>query len=180
VTPEPGSEAAPAAHGWVALYRLPARLMSEWRPTRLAILRRAVPSCLVGLPGNGRSRRASSRSSSRIARDWNATSADTPHRGFVTRFRVRAAFAGRYEPHTVGAAVHRELWVPAEELEAFNANIVGRIEVVAGGATTRTGFGEGSTICMAPAPHVDGDPAWGLARSRRRGPSTIMGKEGLR
>jgi hypothetical protein len=39
---------------------------------------------------------------------------------------------------------------------------------------------------MAPAPHVDGDPFWGLARSRRRGPSagclrswTVAGGRGL-
>jgi hypothetical protein len=25
-------------------------------------------------------------------------------------------------------------------------------------------------MCMAPALHVDGDPFWGLARSRRPGP----------
>jgi hypothetical protein len=28
----------------------------------------------------------------------------------------------------------------------------------------------GATISTAPAPHVDGDPLWGLVRSRRRGP----------
>ena len=35
------------------------------------------------------------------------------------------------EVQTVGASWHQELWVPAEELEEFNANIVGRIEVIA-------------------------------------------------
>ncbi|HEX7399414.1 MAG TPA: hypothetical protein VF302_06560, partial [Candidatus Limnocylindrales bacterium] len=44
--PEPGREAAPTDHGWVAFYRLQARLMLEWRPTRLAIVRRAVLSFL--------------------------------------------------------------------------------------------------------------------------------------
>src|SRR5205814_4300363 len=33
--------------------------------------------------------------------------------------------------HTVAASWHQELWVPAEELEEFNANILGRIEVIA-------------------------------------------------
>jgi len=42
--PEPRREAAPADQGWVAFYRLQARLMWEWRPTRLAILRRAILS----------------------------------------------------------------------------------------------------------------------------------------
>jgi hypothetical protein len=31
----------------------------------------------------------------------------------------------------VGGAGHQELWVPAEELEEFNRQIVGRIEVIA-------------------------------------------------
>ena len=44
MTPEPGRDAAPTAHGWIAFYRLQARLMWEWRPTRLAILRRAILS----------------------------------------------------------------------------------------------------------------------------------------
>jgi uncharacterized membrane protein YvlD (DUF360 family) len=44
--PEPCWEAAPTDHGWVAFYRLQARLMWEWRPTRLAIVRRAVLSFL--------------------------------------------------------------------------------------------------------------------------------------
>lgn len=66
-----------------------------------------------------------------IARDWNATKAETGYRGYVTRFRVRATFARRYSIQTVGSRVHQELWVPADELEEFNANIVGLIEVVA-------------------------------------------------
>jgi hypothetical protein len=66
-----------------------------------------------------------------IARDWNATKADTGYQGFVTRFRLRADYASRFEIQTVGARIHQELWVPAEELDEFNANIVGRIEVVA-------------------------------------------------
>ena len=44
-----------------------------------------------------------------IARDWNA---NRDGGGYVTRFRVKAEFARWYEPQTVGAAVHKELWVP--------------------------------------------------------------------
>jgi hypothetical protein len=36
-----------------------------------------------------------------------------------------------FEVHTVGGREHREYWIPAEDLEAFNANIVGEIEVIA-------------------------------------------------
>ena len=63
-----------------------------------------------------------------IARDWNVRASGA---GFVTRFRVRAEVAAKYPPQVVGAAMHRELWVPADELAAFNAAIVGTIEVVA-------------------------------------------------
>jgi hypothetical protein len=63
-----------------------------------------------------------------IARDWNVRQSGA---GFVTRFHVRAEFAERYPVRKVGAAVHTELWVPAEELAEFNQNIVGPIEVIA-------------------------------------------------
>lgn len=62
-----------------------------------------------------------------IARDWNV-----PHSGagFVTRFQVRRAFLDNYEVHHVGGQAIREYRIPAEDLEEFNANIVGLIEVV--------------------------------------------------
>ncbi len=46
MTPELDREPAPTAHGWTSFYGLQARLMWEWRPTRLAILRRTVLSYL--------------------------------------------------------------------------------------------------------------------------------------
>jgi hypothetical protein len=64
----------------------------------------------------------------RIARDWNVKESGS---GFVTRFQVDTAFAARYPAQTVGGSVHRELWVPAEELDEFNRHIVGAIEVIA-------------------------------------------------
>src|SRR5947209_12467489 len=63
-----------------------------------------------------------------IARDWNVEDSGV---GYVTRFAVRAEFLARYEQQQVGAAVHRELWIPAEELAEMNRNIVGLIEVIA-------------------------------------------------
>jgi hypothetical protein len=62
-----------------------------------------------------------------IARDWNVPASG---QGFVTRFDVSAAFMERYPPHRVGAAHHTEWWIPAEELEALNDQIVGLIEVI--------------------------------------------------
>src|SRR5450759_3872001 len=41
-----GRETSPATRSWLAFYRLQARLLWEWRPTRLAILRRTVLSFL--------------------------------------------------------------------------------------------------------------------------------------
>ena len=65
-----------------------------------------------------------------IARDWNAKH-EPEHVGYVTRFRVRSSCASKYPVQRVGAAVHEELWVPAEELDEFNSNIIGLIEIVA-------------------------------------------------
>ncbi len=65
-----------------------------------------------------------------IARNWNAKDPHTEFRGFVTRFRVRASFLSRYSAKQVGADVHQEYWIPAEDLSEFNANIVGPIDVV--------------------------------------------------
>jgi hypothetical protein len=65
-----------------------------------------------------------------IARDWNVKYNDD-HRGYVTRFDVRAEVANAYERQVVGGRECEELWVPAEELTTFYAAIVGKIEVVA-------------------------------------------------
>ena len=61
-----------------------------------------------------------------IARDWNVPASGS---GFVTRFEVDAEYLSRFAEQVVGGSVHRELWVPAEELEEFNRHIVGQIEV---------------------------------------------------
>jgi hypothetical protein len=66
-----------------------------------------------------------------IARDWNSKSAQNGNFGFVTRFEVLASFLARYAVETVGSRVHQELWIPAEDLDAFNASIVGQIAVIA-------------------------------------------------
>ena len=65
-----------------------------------------------------------------IARDWNAKYND-PKCGYVTWFRVRKSFLDRYEARTVGASIHQEYWIPAQDLEELNRNIVGEIEVIA-------------------------------------------------
>lgn len=65
-----------------------------------------------------------------IARDWNAKH-NPDKKGYVTRFAVRKSFLDRYETKIVGGREHEEYWIPAEDLEEFNRNIVGVIEVIA-------------------------------------------------
>jgi len=70
----------------------------------------------------------------KIARDWNVPESGS---GFVTRFEVRREFVQRYKVQDAGGRAHREYWIPAEELSAFNHAIVGEIEVT-------HSFGEGT------------------------------------
>ena len=62
-----------------------------------------------------------------IATRWNVRDGKT---GYVTRFEVRKSFMNQYEIHQVGASHHTEWWIPAEDLEELNKNIVGKIEVI--------------------------------------------------
>jgi len=62
-----------------------------------------------------------------IARDWNVQASGY---GCVTRFSVRRDFMEKYQVQKVGGVQHTEWWVPAEELEQLNDNIVGLIEVI--------------------------------------------------
>lgn len=65
-----------------------------------------------------------------IARDWNAKYNEDKV-GYVTKFEVRKEFLDNYEVKVVGGKTHEEYWIPAENLEEFNRNIVGKIEVIA-------------------------------------------------
>jgi hypothetical protein len=68
---------------------------------------------------------------SQIARDWNTKDPASGYVGYVTRFAIDAAFLSQYEIHTVGSSQHQEYWIPAEDLEAFNSQIIGTIKIVA-------------------------------------------------
>ena len=50
--------------------------------------------------------------------------------GYVTKFEVKKEFMDNYDIHTVGAHYHTEWWIPSEELDKLNANIVGKIEII--------------------------------------------------
>jgi hypothetical protein len=62
----------------------------------------------------------------KIARDWNVPASGA---GFVTRFEVSSAFLDSYPVQEAGGRA--DLEIPAEALEAFNAALVGPIEIVA-------------------------------------------------
>jgi hypothetical protein len=65
-----------------------------------------------------------------IAERWNTKDRASGYAGFVTAFEVDDEYLAQFPVQTVGASVHQELWVPAEELPTFNQHIQGRIEVV--------------------------------------------------
>lgn len=65
-----------------------------------------------------------------IARDWNAR-LNKDRLGFVTKFHVKREFIEKYDVQIVGGSQHEEYWIPSEELEELNSNIVGKIEVIA-------------------------------------------------
>lgn len=69
------------------------------------------------------------RYASEIAHNWNVKYNDD-HKGYVTKFEVDDAYYSQFEIHRVGDTYHEELWGPAEQLEEFNAHIIGRIEVI--------------------------------------------------
>ncbi len=63
----------------------------------------------------------------RIARDWNVKASGV---GYVTRFAVRKSYLDVHQVQQAGGDTILEYWIPAEELDEFNDNIVGLIEVV--------------------------------------------------
>lgn len=63
----------------------------------------------------------------KIARDWNVRDSGA---GFVTRFAVRKDYLDAFDVQSPGGNAHKEYWIPADQLPAFNAAIVGMIEVI--------------------------------------------------
>jgi len=62
-----------------------------------------------------------------ITREWNVPAYGI---GYVTKFEVNTEYLKKFKIENVGGKIHNEPWVPAEELEEFNQNIVGKIEVI--------------------------------------------------
>jgi hypothetical protein len=65
---------------------------------------------------------------SEIAKKWNLKY-NSEHKSYVLKFGINDAYIANYEVQTVGASYHQEYWIPAEEVDAFNKNIIGTIEV---------------------------------------------------
>jgi hypothetical protein len=62
-----------------------------------------------------------------IVKEWNLPASGS---GYVTRFQVKASFINQYRIQRVGGENHTEWWIPAQDLEALNDNIVGLIEII--------------------------------------------------
>lgn len=62
-----------------------------------------------------------------IARDWNTRDGG---RGYVLRFYVESDYLSSFPVRIAGSRMHREYWIPAEDLEGFNRHIVGPIETL--------------------------------------------------
>ncbi|MFI5103532.1 MAG: hypothetical protein ACHP79_01295 [Terriglobales bacterium] len=66
-----------------------------------------------------------------IARDWNTKDELSGYVGFVLEFDADSEYLSKFEIQKVGSQQHLEYWIPAEELEEFNRNILGKIRVIA-------------------------------------------------
>lgn len=90
-----------------------------------------------------------------IAREWNVPHAGV---GFVCEFDVDTADLERFAVQQVGGRDVLELRVPAEELEEFNAHIVGGIRMIArydtvGGLSSTSRPVENRAGAPAPCQH---------------------------
>lgn len=63
----------------------------------------------------------------KITANWNVKDHGV---GYVTKFEVNSDYLSQYEVHLAGGRECPEYWIPAEDLENFNKNIVGPIEVI--------------------------------------------------
>ena len=65
-----------------------------------------------------------------IAQEWNTKDEFSGYAGYVTAFDLSEAYIKKFPVQNVGGEIHNELWIPAEELEEFNTNIIGEIRLV--------------------------------------------------
>jgi hypothetical protein len=66
-----------------------------------------------------------------IITQWNSKESEAGHCGFVTEFDLADEFASRFQVQQLGGGpIYRELWVPSEELDHFNKQLLGPIRVI--------------------------------------------------
>jgi hypothetical protein len=65
-----------------------------------------------------------------IALEWNTKDEFSGYAGYVTAFDLPEDYLKKFDIQNVGGEIHNELWVPAEQLEEFNNNIIGEIRMV--------------------------------------------------
>ncbi len=58
---------------------------------------------------------------------WNTK--EEPFVGYVIEMEILDEYGARFTPQTVGSAIHRELWVPSEELAEFNNQLTKPVSV---------------------------------------------------
>lgn len=58
---------------------------------------------------------------------WNVTDFG---KGYVTKFHLKKSFLDQYPLKCVGASNHTEWWIPAEDVDKMNNNIIGLIELI--------------------------------------------------
>ena len=63
-----------------------------------------------------------------ISIEWNVPAYGV---GYVTKLEVDAEYLKKFTVENVGGEIHNELWIPSDELEEFNSNIIGNIVVIA-------------------------------------------------
>ena len=64
---------------------------------------------------------------SQITKEWNIP---TYGEGYVVKFDIPTEYFSKFEVKVVGLNHHLEIWVPAEDLDEFNRQILGSIEVI--------------------------------------------------
>ena len=72
---------------------------------------------------------------SQIALNWNTKDKVSDYVGIVLAFDVDNEYISRFEVKVVGGSKHQELWIPAEDLDEFNKNIVGLLKFITGSIT---------------------------------------------
>ncbi len=67
----------------------------------------------------------------KIARSWNSVEEDYQFLKFIVMFSLTDKFLARYATQSACEGRYVEYWIPPEDLDEVNENIIGQIEVVA-------------------------------------------------